>query len=326
MNGFSDEYTYDSVTLKNKEKKGIRFLSVMAMLCVVGYIVMSEAVSYIIGFSPLTRLIRTSQTAYECFSLLVTVISLFPPFLLAGYIEKKKTGIDICPLGRPVSPRLMALAVPAGVSVCIIGSILTSFIVSLFSFSGVTLSQPSLASPSSGYALFIYLLRLTVVPALMEEVCFRGVIMQPLRKYGNFFAIVMSAMIFALTHCNLIQAPAAFVSGLAIAYFTIATGTVWTGVLIHLVNNMIVAAAQYLLAAGLEDAAIFVDTTVAYILLFAGFLCLLLFFALRKTAALDIGMRTSLKAREKAAAYIFNPAMIAVFIAVAFIMRGYISI
>lgn len=67
----------------------------------------------------------------------------------------------------------------------------------------------------------------------------RGVVMQPLRKYGDWFAILTSAFVFALMHGNLVQAPFAFIAGIGLGYAVIASGSLWTGILIHLLNNSI---------------------------------------------------------------------------------------
>ena len=63
--------------------------------------------------------------------------------------------------------------------------------------------------------------------------------MQSLRKYGDGFAIIMSSFVFALMHGNMIQIPFAFIAGIGIGYAVIKTGTMWTGIIIHFINNAI---------------------------------------------------------------------------------------
>ena len=62
--------------------------------------------------------------------------------------------------------------------------------------------------------------------------------MQPLRRYGDAFAVAASSVIFALMHGNLIQAPFALIAGVGLGYFVISTGSIWTGVVIHFLNNL----------------------------------------------------------------------------------------
>ena len=62
--------------------------------------------------------------------------------------------------------------------------------------------------------------------------------MQPLRKHGDRFAIVVSAVLFAALHGNMVQIPFAFIAGLALGYFAIITNSIWTSVAIHCLNNL----------------------------------------------------------------------------------------
>ena len=310
---------------KKKEKSDIMYFSICAASAVLGYIILSYAYAYGVRLLGLRKLVWGSEIANQSFSLVATMLAILIPFLFISKVEKKRTDCDLAPLGAPENKLLAFLAVPAGVAVCILASLIASLIIALFSFSDVTLTQPDLTAPPTGYALVIYVLRLTFSAALMEEFCIRGIVMQPLRKHGNVFAAVMSAMVFALMHCNLIQAPAAFISGIGIALFTIATGTMWTGICIHFINNAIVAVTQYLYASGNEDAGLFVGTTLTYIILAIGLVCLFLFLLIRKKRPLPGGRRSVLTTGERVKAYLLNPAMIIMIAAVAYVTSGYIE-
>ena len=60
-----------------------------------------------------------------------------------------------------------------------------------------------------------------------------------LRKYGDKFALLASALVFAVMHGNLVQAPFALIAGFGLGYLSIKTGTIWTGIAIHAANNLI---------------------------------------------------------------------------------------
>jgi len=76
-----------------------------------------------------------------------------------------------------------------------------------------------------------------LVPALAEEFACRGVILQGFRKYGDVWAIAISSIIFGLMHGNMSQAPFAMLLGAIIARMVILTDSIWTGILIHMLNN-----------------------------------------------------------------------------------------
>lgn len=311
---------------KTNEKSEIGFYSLMASAAVIGYFIISKVYAEAVKALGLRRLITGTHLANESFSLVITVIAILVPFFIAAFFEKKKTKNELLPLDKPKKPLLMVLAVPAGVAVCIVGSLVTNYISLLFSFSGITLSQPSMASPVSGYELFIYFIRLTITAAIIEEICFRGIIMQPLRKYGNMFAIIASSFVFAMMHCNLVQAPSAFISAIGIGYFTIATGTLWTGILIHFVNNLIVAVTQYVLSASGEEAGLALSYTLTEIFLCIGAVALLLFFLIRKTGRLDSIGESTLTRTEKFKAYYLSIPMIITVLIIIYLMRAFITL
>lgn len=319
---------YDSYSpeRKSKERKELLFFSFMASAAVIGYFIISKVYAEAVKALGLGRLITGTHLANESFSLVITVIAIIVPFFVAAFFEKKRTNFELLPLDKPENSLLMLLAVPAGVSVCIAGSLITNYISLLFSFSGITLSQPSVASPTSGYELFIYFIRLTVTAALIEEICFRGIIMQPLRKYGNMFAVVASSFVFAMMHCNLVQAPSAFISAIGIGYFTIVTGTLWTGILIHFINNLIVAVTQYVLSVSGEEAGLELSNILTVIALCIGAASLMVFFLMRKSVKFENTEKSVLTVKEKFKAYYLSIPMIIAVLIIIYLMRAFITL
>lgn len=74
-----------------------------------------------------------------------------------------------------------------------------------------------------------------------EEVLFRGAIERRLlqKNWNPWFAIVISALIFALAHFNFAQAFTATVIGIFMGWVYYRTRSIWPGVLIHMTNNTI---------------------------------------------------------------------------------------
>lgn len=142
------------------------------------------------------------------------------------------------PMRRPK----WSIAVPA-VFVCLGTSIIGSYLVSLItmlceSAFGTAPTMPDLSAPVEGAGIVTYLISLSVLPAVFEELVFRGVILQSLRRFGDLFALIVSSFLFAVAHGNLIQGPNAMLMGLMIGYFVLRTGSLITGMIIHFVNNL----------------------------------------------------------------------------------------
>ena len=72
-----------------------------------------------------------------------------------------------------------------------------------------------------------------LIPALVEELVFRGWILGSLRPFGERRALLLSALIFGLMHMNLTQAPFAFMLGLLFGFLYLRTGRLWPGMAVH---------------------------------------------------------------------------------------------
>ncbi len=85
--------------------------------------------------------------------------------------------------------------------------------------------------------LLAELIYVALVPALVEEIAFRGITLGMLRKHSDGLAIVLSALLFGLFHGNMIQLPFATCFGLAAGYITLRTGSLWPAIVLHFINN-----------------------------------------------------------------------------------------
>ena len=85
-----------------------------------------------------------------------------------------------------------------------------------------------------GAALFL----VALVPAVCEEVAFRGVVLGGLRRRGSaVLAVVGSALIFGLFHFNPYHVVSAALVGLLLGYIALESGSIVPGMVVHLVNN-----------------------------------------------------------------------------------------
>ncbi len=78
-----------------------------------------------------------------------------------------------------------------------------------------------------------------LIPALCEELFFRGLIMTNLMPLGKNFAIIVSGIIFGLVHGNHDQIFFATISGIVFGWLYTETGSIWCGVIVHMLNNLI---------------------------------------------------------------------------------------
>ena len=91
-----------------------------------------------------------------------------------------------------------------------------------------------------------------LLPAVLEEVFFRGLILSLLWKRMGGGAIFLSALVFALAHGSVYQIPYAFVGGLFLSLAAVVSGSVAVPFLFHFLNNFLSLALQYTPRAWME--------------------------------------------------------------------------
>lgn len=126
-----------------------------------------------------------------------------------------------------------------GVAVCMLANIPANIVVNIEKGLGFSGEMPQMPLTDDPAVLLLYGVTIAVIPPIVEELLFRGMILGSLRKYGDTFAIVGSALLFGMYHGNFVQMVFAFFAGLVMAHAVIRTGSLWTSVLIHFCNNSI---------------------------------------------------------------------------------------
>ncbi len=88
--------------------------------------------------------------------------------------------------------------------------------------------------------LVLILFVVAIMPAIGEELLFRGVLYGSLRhKFGGKWAILISAIVFGAFHMSVVKfIPTGFM-GAALAYVVYRSGSIYIGMVFHFVNNAI---------------------------------------------------------------------------------------
>jgi len=130
------------------------------------------------------------------------------------------------------------LLILAGAALCMAGNLVGALVEQLAGQAGIAFQGgPEPPQPQSLPGLLLVLLTVAVLPAVAEEWLLRGVILPPLRRFGDGFAVVSTAVLFALLHQNMEQAPMAFVAGLALGWAYVRSGRLAVPIAVHLWNN-----------------------------------------------------------------------------------------
>ncbi|MBR2337465.1 MAG: CPBP family intramembrane metalloprotease [Clostridia bacterium] len=97
--------------------------------------------------------------------------------------------------------------------------------------------MPTVISPFSALFALIYIAEIAVLPAIAEEMVFRGIIMRGFEQFGGLFAVLCSSVMFSLMHGNFGQLILQFIGGLAIGGVVYITKNYLLGSIMHFVNN-----------------------------------------------------------------------------------------
>lgn len=277
----NDNSIFESTAIRyNKEKnekKGLKTLGAIGGSALLLFVAFQILIGLFLGATHLAKPYFEDSNMTYVLGTLISVFSLGGAFLIAWLFMGKNKRMCLN-LGKPYDTGLMLLAVPAGMLICLLANIVTFYFSEFFEAAfGIIFESPDMPMPTNAIGIIGFILQVAVVPALIEEFAIRGVIMMPLRKYGDMFAIVTSAAIFGIMHGNLVQAPFAFIVGIGIGYLVITTGSMWTGVLIHFLNNMFSATISLLyefIPSTYVNIVYYVATAVFFVL---GISCWLLF-------------------------------------------------
>ena len=93
--------------------------------------------------------------------------------------------------------------------------------------------------PSSGVPVAVAFLSIAIIPAICEELVFRGVMMPLLAKMTrNIHAAVwITAILFSLIHVQFYGFLPRMIMGALLGYFVVWSGSLWSSILAHFINN-----------------------------------------------------------------------------------------
>lgn len=174
-------------------------------------------------------------------AVLVTLLWFYPLILLFPFwLFKRSTGIPTrvsLPMRAPrlgivFSGMLILLGLTA------VGMAAMTALSAVLNLIGLYVRQSSMALPKDIGGIVLYIINFVLIASVLEELVFRGLVMQPLRRFGDGFALIVSSLAFALLHTSLLKLPYIFLCGLCFGYFVLRTGSLLAGMALHFTNNL----------------------------------------------------------------------------------------
>ncbi|MCQ2455616.1 MAG: CPBP family intramembrane metalloprotease [Clostridia bacterium] len=246
---FSDtpvfEYDFEKMikekNIKTKIRKNALIIGIPYILCfLVAYFwgdVYLFAASFS-GVSPKEAILFVNRPAVlQLVQIFLSVFMFTCPFILSLKFSGK-TVSETVPLKRPKAKS----AVPyyfLGLSFCFFSDVAVSYAGSFFESLGFEYSVDYGTDPTGIFGFLLTIIASCIIPALVEELAFRGIAMGILLPFGESFALFTTAFLFGIMHGNFEQMPFAFLVGIILGLVRIKTETLWIPILIHFSNNFI---------------------------------------------------------------------------------------
>ena len=132
--------------------------------------------------------------------------------------------------------------------ICLLSFILVQFgAIDLFAAMGVSMdSEPFYIDTWGMYIMAVF--AMAILPAVVEELLFRGVIFKSLKKYGPLLAILLSSLLFAMYHLNPMQLVYQFVMGVVFSVVYLKTNNLLYPIILHFVNNFAIVTYTFIAA------------------------------------------------------------------------------
>lgn len=254
-------------------------------------------------------------TITQVIQIVVSSVAFIFPFLLLLKMMKARLS-DVGSFNKATNKKVILPLILMGLGICGFSNFVTSAAGMVLQLFGFEYNTQGLPTPSEPFGIILSFVATAITPALVEEFAMRGVLMGVLRKYGDGFAIIVSALVFGLMHGNLVQIPFAFILGLFFGYAVIKTGTIWTAVIIHFINNFISISFDYIFTDVTDTEAWFLNFFYLLVLVGIGFIG---FWLLQKAGGDDFKLdnKTELnKTSKKLKSFLLTPCMIIVYVIV----------
>lgn len=235
MSQTKEEFILRKIT----KTRGVRGAASLCALAAISYLMVkylltllfSLGMGLLVPGASMAEPVGFSDTAVECFNLLIGVGAIATPvswLLRTTRLEPLDLRLTIPSRWSP------GFCLPVFLGVANAANLLGGVLVRLLGSEG-----SSVALPAGGPDLAVYFLSLCVVPAITEEVLFRGALQGLMRPCGSAAATFAPALLFALLHMDLAQGITAFCCGIFLGWLAERTGSILPGMVLHFANNAI---------------------------------------------------------------------------------------
>ncbi len=149
-----------------------------------------------------------------------------------------KTPVKTAIVEQKCKPRYFLLAITMQIGLLSLSELNALFLKFLerFGYQDAGIALPNM----EGVGFVGVLVVVALIPAIFEEIMFRGVLLKGLKSFGETGAVLLCGALFALYHQNPAQTLYQFCCGAAFALVAIRSGSILPTVVSHFLNNALI--------------------------------------------------------------------------------------
>ncbi len=317
-----NEETYRKMQEKKKDQKSLKTMGFWFGSAINLFVLISVIISLIttvfIELFPKLNLIYTDSVASAGYNIISSIIYILMPFVLVHIILKAKKLTGILPFGTTYNGKAAVYLTLGALPIMMLVSVVINYISLIIQeYFGITFTSGLDDVKIIGLSGFLMsVVSTAILPAIIEETIIRGVVMQPLRRYGDLFALVVSSLLFSIMHGNMVQIPYTFTAGLFFGYVTIATGSLWPSIIMHFINNLYAVIIMAVSDNFSETASNFVSVLLLGLLVVSGIVGIVLFKKMKYRVSFAKGVETLTSGEKIKSIFLNAPMIIAIMVMV----------
>lgn len=217
----------------------LAFLSAF-LLSIIGSLIFAVLGLIVCGFLNIKSETFLSFIENNAWGILLSVLATNAMLVLAFFIFNKKKENKI--ISKPKFNKLLIYIGLTLVAYLMLTPVINTITI-LFAKLGLQPTTITYNLTPANY--FISLISLVLLPAVCEELLFRGLIFKGLKPYGKTFSIVVSALMFSIFHMSIEQAVYPFVMGLLFGVIMYNENNILYCIVVHFISNFTTLTLSY---------------------------------------------------------------------------------
>ena len=170
------------------------------------------------------------------YSFICLVLGTLLPFSFLRIYCKEKVSDLVSNPNIEFKEKLINFIVFFAISICVI--YVNTIIGDLINVEGRLISDIGIVFNSNYIKNYLYLVSFIVVSPILEEYAFRGVLLSCLSRYGKYFAIFATSIVYALAHGYFTDMIPSFIMGFILSKMALRYKSIRPTIFIHIVFNI----------------------------------------------------------------------------------------